>query len=180
MQSEWAAELSAVVPPGPILELFAGVGHIGLLASVLTGRPLVQVDADPIASRFAADNAVRAGIADRVEVRRSGVEDALAEDERFALIVADPPYLRSVDTGRFPDDPLMAIDGGRDGLDLVRTTLDILSAHMAADGACLLQLAGPAQVQAVRRLVHDGWSALAVPASRSVDRARAVALVVRR
>ena len=179
MQSEWAAELSGALPPDRSSNSSPASATSDSYASVLTGRPLVQVEADGVASGFAADNAVRGGIADRVEVRLSRVEDALGEDERFALIVADPPYLRSVDVGRFPDDPMTAIDGGRDGLDLVRSTLDILSAHMAPDGVCLLQLAGPAQVQAVDRLVRDGWPALAVTASRSVDLERAVALVVR-
>jgi methylase of polypeptide subunit release factors len=171
--------LSAGLPPGPILELFAGAGHIGLLASVLTGRPLVQVEADPIAASFAIENAVRTGIAERVQVRHERVEDALMEDERFALILADPPYLRSDQVGRFPADPLMAIDGGGDGLDLVRATLDALSAHLNADGACLLQLAGPTQVRSVRRLVCDGWPALAVRASRSIDLERAVTHITR-
>src|SRR5690606_34915582 len=44
LQSRWAAELARDVPPGPILELFAGVGHIGLVAATACGRELVQVD----------------------------------------------------------------------------------------------------------------------------------------
>lgn len=179
MQSEWAAELSVGLPSGPILELFAGVGHIGLLASVLTDRSLVQVEANAFASTLAGSNAARAGIAHRVQVRHSRIEEALNHDERFALIVADPPYLRSRDVCRFPEDPVMALDGGRDGLDLVRATLDLLSAHMTPDGACLLQLAGPAQVREVRRLIRRGWPGLAVTASRSADLERAVALITR-
>ncbi|MBV8959514.1 MAG: RsmD family RNA methyltransferase, partial [Actinobacteria bacterium] len=180
MQSEWAAELAPELPPGPILELFAGAGHIGLLASVLTGRPLVQVEADPVAAGFAAENAARAGIADRVEVRGARIEEALHEDERFSLIVADPPYLPSAEVGRFPADPLRAIDGGHDGLDLVRATLEVLTMHMSAGGNCLLQLAGPGQVESTRRLVDEGWPVLTVAASRSVDAERAVALVTQR
>ena len=179
MQSEWAAELSVGLPSGPILELFAGVGHIGLLAAVLTDRPLVQIEANALASSLAAGNAATAGIAHRVQVRHSPVDGALDDDERFALIVADPPYLPSLDVKRFPRDPVVAIDGGRDGLDLVRATLDVLSAHMTPDGACLLQLAGPAQVREVRRLVRGGWPELVVTGSRSVDLERAVALITR-
>ena len=43
-QSRWAAELIRTAPPGPVLELCAGAGHIGLLAVTLAPRPLVCVD----------------------------------------------------------------------------------------------------------------------------------------
>jgi methylase of polypeptide subunit release factors len=177
MQSEWAAELSPTLADGPMLELFAGAGQIGLLAAVLTGRRLVQVEINPAAASFAAANAATARVADRVDVRCAAIEAALMDDERFPLIVADPPYLASADISRFPDDPVIAIDGGGDGLDLVRATLDVVRTHMAPGGACLLQVAGPAQVRAVATLVDEGWPQLAASASRAVDAERAVALV---
>lgn len=179
LQSEWAAELSPDLGPGPILELFAGVGHIGLLASVLTGRALVQVEADAVAARFAEENAARAGIADRVQVRQARIEDTLQEGERFSLVVADPPYLRRAEVGRFPADPVTAIDGGEDGLDLVRATLDLLRVHLADDGICLLQLGGPDQVREVETLVRGGWPTLEVRKHRTVAPDRAVVLIAR-
>ena len=40
--------------------------------------------------------------------------------ERFAVVIADPPWVPRADTGRYPEDPVLAIDGGDDGLDLAR------------------------------------------------------------
>lgn len=177
MQSAWAAELSATLAAGPILELFAGAGQIGLLAAMLTGRQLVQVEVDPAAAAFAAANAATLRVADDVDVRCARIEVALTQDERFPLIIADPPYLRTADISRFPDDPVLAIDGGGDGFDLVRTTLDVVEAHMTPGGACLVQVAGPPQVRALRTLVDERWPELAVTASQAVDLERAVALV---
>jgi len=57
LQSAWAADLAAVVPDGPILELCSGAGHIGLAAAVRCGRDLVQIDANPVACLYAAANA---------------------------------------------------------------------------------------------------------------------------
>ena len=48
------------------------------------------------------------------------MDEVLAPDERFALVIADPPWVPRAETGRFPEDPLLAIDGGDDGLDLAR------------------------------------------------------------
>jgi methylase of polypeptide subunit release factors len=148
-QSEWAAELSSLVPDGPILELASGAGHIGLAAAVLCGRPLVQVDLSEDACRWGARNAERAGVADRVEVRCGSFTDALDGAERFPLVIADPPYVPTADTARFPEDPLRAIDGGADGLALVAECLRVAAAHLQPAGAVVLQVWGQAQVEAL-------------------------------
>ena len=56
-QSRWAAELIRMAPPGPVLELCSGAGHIGLLAVTLAPRSLVCVDADAAACRYLRRNA---------------------------------------------------------------------------------------------------------------------------
>lgn len=174
-QSAWAAELAAGAEPGPFLELCAGAGHIGLAAAVLADRDLVQVEADPVAARFAAANAARAGRGARVEVRTAPMQTALRPDERFGVILADPPYLRSVEVTRWPDDPVTAIDGGTDGLELVTACLDVAARHLATDGALLLQVAGPLQDAQVADLVtaRPDWGLRRVEA-RVVDQERAV------
>ena len=48
-QSAWASALLDGAPEGPVLELCAGVGHIGLLAMTGQSRPLVLVDSSQIA-----------------------------------------------------------------------------------------------------------------------------------
>lgn len=173
-QSEWAAELAGG-SGGPILELCAGAGHIGLAAAVLADRDLVQVDRDPVAVEYAAFNARRAGWAARVEIRRASLEVSLRPDESFGLILADPPYLPSHSTSRWPDDPLMAIDGGSDGLDLIRVCLRIGSTHLGEGGTMLLQVAGRPQADRVGALVASMPEArLRVHEIREIDDERAV------
>lgn len=176
-QGEWAAELAATAPPGPLLELCAGAGQIGLVAASLSGRALIQVEADPVAAQYAATNAERAGLAAAVELRCARLETALAPDERFPIVLADPPYLRSADTARWPADPLSAIDGGPDGLALIRACLDVAARALPAGGALLLQVAGPAQAQLVATLAGAPFHAESV---RVTDPERAVQLLRRR
>jgi methylase of polypeptide subunit release factors len=142
-QSRWAEALLADAPDGPVLELCAGAGQIGLVVARATGRPLVQVDADARACAFAERNAVAAGI--EADVRCRDLEHAVADDERFALVLADPPYVPSASVDDLPDDPDGAVDGGLDGLDLARTCLRIAAAHLRPGGAVVLQLGGPDQ-----------------------------------
>jgi release factor glutamine methyltransferase len=149
-QSHWAAELIGSAPPGPVLELCAGAGQIGLLAVHLAPRQLVCVDADPAACEFLRGNARDAGIP--VDVREGRMDEVLEPEERFAVVIADPPWVTQTEVGQFPEDPVTAIDGGPDGLDLVRACLAVIEQHLLPNGSAVLQI-GPAQGDAVIRLV---------------------------
>jgi release factor glutamine methyltransferase len=132
-----------------VLEVGAGVGHIGLAANAASGRELVLVDVDERACELARRNADVSG--QRVAVRCGPMDAVLRDGEHFPLVLADPPYIPSGDVGRFPEDPLVAIDGGEDGLALAWACLEVASAHLADDGAALLQLRDRDQVMAVRQ-----------------------------
>lgn len=179
-QSQWAADLAPGSGPGPLLELCAGVGHIGLAAAVLADRDLVQVEADPTAAAYAVANARRAQRSDRVEVRLSPLDRAIRTGERFPVVIADPPYLRTRDVSRFPEDPRLAIDGGEDGLAIVRGCLAIAAGHLVEGGALVLQVAGQAQADEVAAMATDDpASALRLEETRVVDDERALLLLRR-
>jgi release factor glutamine methyltransferase len=150
LQSRWAAELLATLPPGPVLELCCGAGQIGLAAVAPGSRRLVCVDRDPVATAYARANADRAGLGDRVEVRLAPLEEAVGDSERFALVIADPPWVPSRDTARWPADPLGAIDGGPDGLGVARLCLEVTVGRVMRDGAVLLQLGNRRQADDLR------------------------------
>lgn len=151
-QSEWAAELLPELPEGPALELCAGAGQIGLLAIAREPRELVAVDLNPVACAYVAQNAAAAGLADWLDIREGALEEALDPDERFALVLADPPWVPHADVGRFPADPLVAIDGGADGLEIARACVRTIGRHLAEGGAAILQVGTTAQVE---RLADD-------------------------
>ena len=152
-QSRWAAELLPDLPPGTVLELCSGAGQIGLLAISGSSRRLVCVDVNPLAAEYTASNALSAGLRNRVEMRLGRIGDVLAPRERFALVIADPPWVRRSQTERFPEDPLVAIDGGDDGLSVVRECLAAIARHLTYGGVALLQLGPGDQVEAVTRLL---------------------------
>lgn len=173
LQSAWAAELLGALPDGDVLELCAGAGQIGLLALVEvdgagaeeSGRPrrrLVQVDEEASVCSFAERNAREAGVAERVEVRSGVPEEVLGPDERFVLVIADPPWVPHDHVGDYPDDPAPAIDGGPDGLDVVRALLPVIEHHLDPSGAALLQVGGADQADQVRALLEAGESQLRV------------------
>ncbi|WNB86704.1 methyltransferase [Cellulomonas sp. ATA003] len=175
LQAEWAAELDADLPSGPVLELCSGAGHIGQAAAVLTGRDLVQVDVDPHACALAEANAA-ANVADaRVDVRCGDLAAMVEAHERFPLVLADPPYLPRDEVGDWPDDPALAVDGGPDGREILRRCLAVAGAHVQPGGAVLLQALGREQVEALAGDL-DG-AGLALVDLRAHDDRRAVALL---
>lgn len=148
LQARWAADLLDDAAPGPVLELCSGVGHIGLLAVSGTGRRLVCVDVDAAACEYARRNAAAAGLADLVEVCCCDL-NSFRGQERYPLVIADPPWVARGDTGRFPGDPLRAIDGGADGLDVARECLAVVDRHLDDGGHALLQVGSLVQVEAL-------------------------------
>ncbi|MDN5717870.1 MAG: RsmD family RNA methyltransferase [Janibacter sp.] len=145
-QSAWAADLLSQVPEGPVLELCAGAGHIGLAALRQSERRLVAVDREPVAADTIRANAERLGMASRVEVRCGDLSQVVAPDECFALVIADPPWVPTSGVGRFPEDPRGAIDGGADGLTVARQCVAVIAEHLLPWGAALLQLGTREQV----------------------------------
>jgi release factor glutamine methyltransferase len=148
-QSHWAAEILAGAADGPVLELCAGAGQIGLLTIALSPRPLVCVDLNPAAVELTLANAEAAGLAHLVEVRQGRIDEVLRDGETFPVIVADPPWVPRADTGRYPEDPLLAVDGGDDGLDVARTCVAAIATHLAPGGSAVLQLGTREQAEAL-------------------------------
>lgn len=170
-QSAWAAELQTTAPAGRVLELCAGVGHIGLLAVSGGDRDLVLVDLNPVASELAAINVLAAGVDDRVEIRTGSMTDVLEPDELFPVIIADPPWVESDSIDRFPEDPQIAIDGGSDGLDLARMCCEVIDAHLSDGGAAVLQIGTQGQADAIDDfLERSSTSGLRVTEVRAFER----------
>lgn len=164
-QSRWAAAALADHSDPRLLELCTGAGHIGLLAVAEVPAPAVLVDVDPHACRFARDNARQ--VSSPVDVRCGSMDEVLAENERFSVVIADPPWVPSAQTGRFPQDPLTAIDGGSDGLDLARRCAGVIDAHLTADGLGIVQLGTGEQAEIFSEWLAASGLALAVTEVRS-------------
>ena len=170
-QSLWARELLSGGPDGPVLELCAGVGHIGLLAVAEDpDRELVLVDLNPAACELARENAAEAGRAASTRIRQGRLEDVVGAGERYVGVIADPPWVPSDETGRFPEDPLIAIDGGTDGLDLAWACVQVAQAHVIDTGWVLLQLGSLEQVSALEKRLADAGSGVRVEETRRFER----------
>lgn len=110
-----------------ILELCTGSGCVACaVASQLPEVRLVATDVSPEAVEVARGNIARHGFGDRIELRQGDLYEALeADSARFGVILANPPYVKTSDLSGMSADvarhePTRALDGGSDGLEVVR------------------------------------------------------------
>ena len=158
---------SAARPAGTprlrIVDVGTGSGAVAIaLAAALRRRrmlpevTILAVDSSADALGLARENAVGHGVADDVIFAEADLLPEGAAD--FDLILANLPYIPSAQIDRLPVaasfEPRSALDGGPDGLAVIRRLLAILPATLVADGTALLEI-GFDQGPAVERAVVD-------------------------
>jgi len=138
-----------------VLDLGTGCGAIAL--SLRRERPRIHitaVDVSPAALRVAQQNATRLAL--DVRFIESSWFDELGDD-RYDLIVANPPYVGSSDPHLMTElrhEPRAALDGGEDGLDAIRLILAGARDHLRSRGHIMLEH-GYDQGPAVAALARD-------------------------
>ncbi|MBS0664637.1 MAG: peptide chain release factor N(5)-glutamine methyltransferase [Verrucomicrobia bacterium] len=131
-ETEYLVELLATRPgfaPAAILDLGTGSGALALaLAQRFAHAAVTAVDVSADALALAQENAAACGLAERVRWVRSSWYDALADEVRFDLIVANPPYLSAEETAAtLPEvhahEPAQALTAAEGGLADLRTII---------------------------------------------------------
>jgi len=121
----------------------------GCLAILLAHQfPRARVDAIDVSAAalaVARRNVAQHGVARRVTLHRSDVF-ASVPPARYDVIVCNPPYepsaLMRTLPPEFKREPRLALDGGRDGLAVIRRLLAQAPARLADDGLLLIEVGG--------------------------------------
>jgi release factor glutamine methyltransferase len=156
----WALELLPAPPRRPVvIDLGTGSGCIACaIAAERADAEVIALDTSPRAVALAQDNVLALELATRVHVGVSDMFGALGAIE-VDVIVSNPPYLPTdlIDT-LAPEvsrhDPRLALDGGPDGLAVIRRLVREAPARLAAGGALVLETAGGGQVREVVALLE--------------------------
>ncbi|MGE5607403.1 MAG: peptide chain release factor N(5)-glutamine methyltransferase [Bacteroidota bacterium] len=109
------------------------------LAKLLPGSSWYATDISPGALDVAEANAVQLGVEQQIRFLNGDLlEPAAGSGVEFDLIVSNPPYIPSAEIGSLQpevrQEPLLALDGGPDGLDLYRKLLPQARKLLKADG----------------------------------------------
>jgi release factor glutamine methyltransferase len=126
-----------------MLDVATGSGVIGL--SLALSRPDAAVTLCDISSEalsLAAANAYRHGIADKVVQKESDLLDSV--EGIFDVIVSNPPYIPTSDIASLSrevqNDPVLALDGGSDGLRIIERLVQASMSKMSAGGLLALEI----------------------------------------
>jgi release factor glutamine methyltransferase len=152
---EEARERLAGVELPRIADVGTGSGAIALtLAKLFPIAAVVAVDLSPDALQVARDNAERLGLT--VTFLEGDLDAPLPPHAPFSLIAANLPYIPTSDMASLPlevkSEPALALDGGDDGLALVRRLVAAAPALLAPGGALVLEI-GAGQAAATAELL---------------------------
>ena len=128
-----------------VLDLCTGNGSLAVLAAM--AWPDVAVDAADLSAdalAVAKLNVERHELAKRITLLQGNGLAAVRRDRRYDVILCNPPYVNSASMAGLPAEfraePEMALAGGADGMDFIRTLLAKVVAHMTPDAVLVLEI----------------------------------------
>ena len=155
------AVLHAIPKDAPcrVADICTGSGCIAV--TLAAERPQARVWATDLsegACEVARANAQQNAVAERVSVLHGDLLGPLPRDERFDVIVSNPPYIAS---GELPGlqlevqrEPKLALDGGPEGLDLVGRLISSAREYLRPGGLLAMEI-GETQGAQVKALLEQ-------------------------
>jgi len=134
-------ESMKIKPDDTVLEIGTGCGIIGLECARLGAR-VVATDINPYAVALTLSNIKqnKDKLKGSIEVRYGDLYSPLRKNERFSVVVFNPPYLPTrsselIDDAGWFD---ISVNGGRDGLKIIRRFLQGLRGKISGNGGAYL------------------------------------------
>lgn len=132
--------------PARVLDVCTGSGCIAV--SIAAERPSASVwasDVSPDALEVATTNAEALGVSSRVTFFLGSLLDPVPADARFDLVVSNPPYIPTKELPALDPEvrkePRLALDGGDDGLAVIRPLVAAAAPRLNPGGWLALEIA---------------------------------------
>ena len=158
--TEILVDLAIERAPSTVIDVGTGAGCIAVALAVhLPDAQITAIEISPAASAIAQSNAERHGVADRVQLI---VGDVLSPRPGLVdMIVSNPPYVLSSEIPTLPvsvrdHEPHIALDGGMDGLTVIRQLMNQAPGVLRPGGSLLIEI-GSGQGHAACSLAHTAF-----------------------
>lgn len=130
--------------PEQILDIGTGTGAISIaLAHLYPDVHIVATDISDKAIRCARENIKEYGLTDRIHLLQCSICNGV--NTRFDLIISNPPYIPSSRLHSLPEsvrdfEPMLAIDGGQDGIQFIKQIIQQTAAYQNPGGIIALEI----------------------------------------
>ena len=140
-----------------MLDLCSGSGCIGI--SILNNSNIKKctfVDISKNALDITNKNIIHNKVKKKVLTIKSDLFDEI--NDKFDLIVSNPPYIKSKEINNLSEyvkkEPLIALDGGNDGLDIYRKILNNASKYLNKNSFLMLEI-GFDQLEDIQAIINE-------------------------
>ncbi len=146
-----------------VLDIGTGSGCIAIALAVRCPQAIVTaVDLSEPALSIARENADKHSVSERIQFLCGDLFAPLVDTEPFDLIASNPPYIASAEIETLAPDvrlhePRSALDGGPDGLDIIRRLIADAPRYLLPQGKLLIEISGE-QADAVTQLLAANGS----------------------
>lgn len=146
-----------------VLDIGTGSGCIAVSVAMRhKGATTIAVDVSEAALAVARRNAAANGVAKRVEFRHGDLYAPVA-GEVFDAVLSNPPYVRTGDIAGLANDvrdhePHLALDGGRDGYDVIDRVVAGANCHVSPGGWLMMEVGIGQADEVATRVVTGGFA----------------------
>lgn len=163
--------LKTITAESKVLDLCTGSGCIAIVVAAKTGAVVTASDISEEALKTARSNAEKNKVQDRITFVRSDMFDGI--EGKFDVIISNPPYIPSsdiqgLDTEVKDHEPIIALDGGADGLDFYRIIAATAAEKLVEGGRLYLEV-GINQANAVADML-SGFEVTIKKDMQGIDR----------
>jgi release factor glutamine methyltransferase len=157
---EEGARLLQGVDQPRVLELGVGCGAVSVALVKELGRgSFIATDVSLLTLLLAQENRNRLGAADKLTLVCCDLFQAFRSQPVFHLIISNPPYVSSREYENLPKEikrfePKRALDGGKDGLEIIRRLLKEAYRFLLPGGHILLEF-GEKQGKTILEFTHQ-------------------------
>ena len=162
-------QLKSLGRPSPVvLEIGTGSACVAVaLAKMLPDATIYATEISPAALSLALKNAEAHGVSRRIRFVKEDLFKPASQTSGWAdLLISNPPYIRTGEikklSAEVQNEPVLALDGGKDGLDALRAIISDAPRLLKPGGWLVLEIDAEQGAEVLKILKSRGFLGAAV------------------